>query len=94
MGPVQRWAITVHGRVQGVGFRYFTAHAARRLELSGWVRNCSDGSVEMEVQGPPETLEVFRNEINEGPPVPARVAELKAAELPVARGEEGFDIRH
>ena len=39
------------GRVQGCGFRYKASHAARALGLTGYVRNCDDGSVEMEVQG-------------------------------------------
>ena len=39
------------GRVQGVGFRYYSVYKARQLGLTGWVRNLYDGSVEMEVQG-------------------------------------------
>jgi acylphosphatase len=39
------------GRVQGVGFRYRSLYIARTLELTGWVRNCYDDRVEMEVQG-------------------------------------------
>lgn len=43
--------IIFHGRVQGVGFRYRAAMMANQLGLTGWVRNLSDGTVEMEVQG-------------------------------------------
>ena len=39
------------GRVQGVGFRFQASWAAKRLDLTGWVRNLDDGRVEMEVQG-------------------------------------------
>lgn len=41
----------VSGRVQGVGFRYFTYVIAIKYSLKGWVRNLSDGSVEIMVQG-------------------------------------------
>jgi acylphosphatase len=46
-----RLRATVRGRVQGVGFRWFVQENARHLELSGWVRNATDGSVELEVEG-------------------------------------------
>ena len=41
----------VHGRVQGVSFRYFVMECARRLDLFGWVRNRYDGTVEVMVEG-------------------------------------------
>ena len=43
--------IRFYGKVQGVGFRYHATYKARFLGLTGWVRNCYDGTVEMEVQG-------------------------------------------
>ena len=43
--------IIFYGRVQGVGFRYYSVNKARQLGLTGWVKNLCDGSVEMEVQG-------------------------------------------
>ena len=46
-----RKKIFFEGRVQGVGFRYTAAWIARELGLTGWVRNLTDGRVEMEVQG-------------------------------------------
>ena len=46
-----RWIVT--GRVQGVSYRYFTQQAARQLQLTGWVTNLDDGSVEVRVAGEP-----------------------------------------
>jgi len=43
--------IVFYGYVQGVGFRWKAKHTARRLGISGWVRNLPDGSVEMEAEG-------------------------------------------
>lgn len=49
--------IQFYGRVQGVGFRYYSTYKAQSLGLTGWVRNCDDGSVEMEVQGEPDIID-------------------------------------
>lgn len=49
--------ILFYGRVQGVGFRYYSVNKARQLGLTGWVRNLCDGSVEMEVQGTEEKID-------------------------------------
>jgi acylphosphatase len=51
------------GRVQGVGFRYTAARIARRHPVTGYVRNLSDGTVELVVDGTPEAVEVFRGAI-------------------------------
>lgn len=48
--------IRFYGKVQGVGFRYHATYKARLLGLTGWVRNCYDGTVEMEVQGEAEAI--------------------------------------
>jgi acylphosphatase len=90
---LQRLSIVVQGKVQGVGFRFFTAHCAQRHHLCGWVRNRPDRAVEMEVQGSPEQLHVFRTEINQGPML-ARVHDMTVVELPVTEGEKEFDIRY
>jgi len=47
----KRYEIRVHGRVQGVGFRYAASKKARLLELKGWVENQADGTVLSQIQG-------------------------------------------
>lgn len=64
-----------HGRVQGVGFRWFVLHRAQELDLAGWARNEPDGTVSGEAQGDYSRLEAFR-EILEGGSAPARVSRL------------------
>jgi acylphosphatase len=49
--------VVFKGRVQGVGFRYTAHRSACRFELTGFVRNLGDGSVEMLVQGNPEDID-------------------------------------
>ena len=58
----------VLGRVQGVGFRWWAAREARALALAGTVQNERDGSVEVEVEGPPSDLAQFRELLEQGPP--------------------------
>ncbi|MCB1057752.1 MAG: acylphosphatase [Acidobacteria bacterium] len=62
------WRWVVEGRVQGVGFRYFTTHAARSLGLRGWVRNRADGTVEIEVTGDASAVARLRLRVEMGPP--------------------------
>lgn len=62
-----RMAFQVHGRVQGVGFRYFVLDQAEVLGLAGWVRNEYDGTVAGEASGEPEAMETFRRELGRGP---------------------------
>jgi acylphosphatase len=59
--------IRVHGRVQGVGFRYFTQRYANAYNIKGWVRNCTDGSVEILAQGDENDLDNFLQIIRKGP---------------------------
>ena len=53
------------GTVQGVGFRYTTLSFARQLCLTGWVKNLSDGSVEIIVEGPREKIEGLLSRLKE-----------------------------
>jgi acylphosphatase len=57
----------INGRVQGVGFRYFTQDVARREGATGWVRNLPDGSVEAFVEGDLEAVTRVERAIRSGP---------------------------
>ena len=57
----------IEGHVQGVGFRYFTLEQARRLGLTGWVRNMPNGHVEVTAEGSQQDLEEFLRRLYEGP---------------------------
>jgi acylphosphatase len=57
----------VIGRVQGVGFRYSATMEARRLRLSGWVRNATNGDVEVWAEGAEEKLKTFLAWLRHGP---------------------------
>jgi acylphosphatase len=58
----------VHGRVQGVGFRWWTARAANRTGVRGTVRNVADGTVEVMAVGSEGALEEFEVSLRKGPP--------------------------
>lgn len=82
----------VMGRVQGVGFRYFVWREAESLGLAGWVRNMADGSVESLAAGPPQTLDRFKQLLEEGPHS-SRVTSVLVADEEHDTGLDGFEIR-
>ena len=57
----------ISGDVQGVGFRFFAQRAAARHQVVGFVKNLEDGRVEALAEGPPQSVEAFRNELATGP---------------------------
>jgi len=81
----------VTGRVQGVGFRWWTKNTADGLSVSGTVRNLADGSVEVHARAQADVLQVFGKKLEEGPWA-ARVEDVEEipseVELPT-----GFEIR-
>ncbi len=83
----------VVGRVQGVGFRYFTHRQATRLGLVGYVRNLPNGDVEIDVAGSVLDMQTFQVLIQKGPSG-ARVQEVTEQILPVKNLSESFEIRH
>ena len=74
---------TVTGRVQGVGFRAWAQRQGEKLGLSGWVRNLSDGRVEIKIKGSEEAENNFWQAWYKGP-LWARVDNLKWVDIPIA----------
>ncbi len=90
---IERLEIRVEGRVQGVGFRQFTVQQARRLGVDGWVRNESDGSVQIVAEGPREALEQFLERVSSGPAT-ARVVQTRTHWMPATGDIRGFVVRY
>ena len=91
MSEMIRKHILFYGRVQGVGFRYHATYKASLLELTGWVRNLEDGSVEMEVQGDYRDVEMYVFRIKQGDYF-IRVDEAEVTDMKV-KEESGFQIK-
>ncbi|HSD82888.1 MAG TPA: acylphosphatase [Anaerolineae bacterium] len=81
----ERLHATVFGRVQGVSFRFYTRDTASELDLTGWVANRYDGSVEVVAEGPHVALDRLLEFLHQGPPM-ARV-DLVQHEFFPATGE-------
>jgi acylphosphatase len=91
MKPDKTVRLRVTGRVQGVGYRLWAMRTAARLELRGWVRNRTDGSVEALVTGAPDDIAAMIEACRNGPPG-ARVADVAAAP-DEEDGSVGFEAR-
>lgn len=88
---LQTRKFVVRGRVQGVGFRWFVEREARALGISGWVRNNSDGSVEVLASGTREQLSGLRSRLQQGPRA-SRVDNVEEADAKPVAGLNTFRI--
>ncbi|MGD2071256.1 MAG: acylphosphatase [Gemmatimonadota bacterium] len=77
----------IRGRVQGVGFRWWTRSMAEELGLAGSVKNLRDGTVEIRVRGSADAVRTFRGRLGKGPPG-ARVDDVRetSSSLPLPDG--------
>ena len=83
--------VRVTGRVQGVSFRVWTQAQARRLGLSGWVRNERDGSVSALLVGRGDAVARMIERLHAGPPG-ARVVDVQVEEAEIGEPLAGFRI--
>ena len=84
--------VLVSGRVQGVGFRYFTYETALQFGITGWVRNRPDRRVEILASGTEENLKRFLHEIHKGPSA-SQVDSVEVSDAPPIREYPSFEIK-
>jgi acylphosphatase len=89
--PKRTVHVRIEGRVQGVGYRAFVEMRAAELDLSGWVRNRRDGSLEAVLQGAAPAVETMLADCREGPPA-AHVTRVEIMGEGVGNFD-GFDVR-
>ncbi len=90
---MERLEARVFGTVQGVGYRYFVVRHARRLGLTGFVRNLADGSVEVEAEGEAAALKELKTLLEAGPSG-AEVEKVEARWGGYVKRYETFDLKY
>lgn len=88
---MNRIKVIFSGRVQGVGFRYFVQINAINYNLTGWVKNLSNGNVLLEVQGNNDTINKFLNIIKKGNGF-SKIIDMTITSLPVNLKEKKFKV--
>ena len=90
--PVKSMYLVISGRVQGVGFRYFVRQKALEMQISGWVKNTSDGKLEIEAEGENQNLDAFIEWMRIGPSR-AIIRSFSNSEITPIRNFTNFIIR-
>ena len=93
MSEIKQAHFIVSGFVQGVGYRRFIMHIARKLGLTGWIRNNADGTVEGLVIGAEEAIEQLMEACKKGPFL-STVDNVHVTFDEPQEVHEGFHIRH
>ena len=88
---IQAKHIIVHGKVQGVGFRYFVGKAGVKRGLTGNARNCPDGTVEIIVEGNAAEIAGFLKEVERGPAL-SRVERVVVADISAQGAYDSFFV--
>ncbi len=91
MTDIKAVILHIFGRVQGVGFRFYTQKVASEMNINGWVRNLPDGCVYIEAEGEANNLQRFIEWCEEGPQW-ARVSTVQK-QFVSPKGYIGFEIK-
>ena len=85
--------ILISGMVQGIGFRSWTKRHAKRLRITGWVKNREDGAVEAMVQGQNTSTQVLLDLLHHGPPLAAITSVVSTQIVDVPQYEQFIVIQ-
>ena len=88
---LKRVRATISGRVQGVYYRASTETEARRLGVTGWVRNLSNGDVEFEAEGPEDIVDALIEWAHQGPAM-AQVARIDIETIRTSKENNAFNV--
>ncbi|MFW5913605.1 MAG: acylphosphatase [Bacillota bacterium] len=83
--------LMLYGIVQGVGMRFYVSNTAKRVGVSGFVRNLPDGSVEIVAEGTPHEVDAFIDKVKNAPR--GRITDTKLEDVPVKGSYNGFQVR-
>ena len=90
---IKTYKVLLSGRVQGVGFRYFTESVASKYGINGYIGNTIDKKVEIVAQGEDEELKQFFEEIKKGPAF-SIITDVKTEELESSKKYNIFEIKY
>jgi acylphosphatase len=93
MSTEQTRKLLISGKVQGVGFRAFTQDMARNNGVKGFVRNLSDGRVEVIMQADSGVLDSMQDKLKSGPPTSV-VKDIEVEDVTDHKSFEKFSIKH
>ncbi|KQL51755.1 MULTISPECIES: acylphosphatase [Bacillaceae] len=88
---MDRYGLIVEGRVQGVGFRAFVEQIGHRHNMTGTVRNLTNGNVQVEVQGEKKAFAMFMSDLKQGNHF-SHITAIQTEELDVKKDERRFRI--
>lgn len=90
---MNRYHIIVKGRVQGVGFRFFSQSTAAMYDLTGYAKNMDNGTVEIEVQGDENKILKFLSNIKKGT-LFIKVDDILISKIDLVHDENSFKIKY
>ncbi|WP_201450097.1 acylphosphatase [Pontibacillus sp. HMF3514] len=85
--------LIIHGRVQGVGFRFSAKQKAKEFNVNGWVQNRQDGTVEVEAEGEEKQIDAFLEALKHGPSPYAKVSDIDITNFDQIKGFKTFEIK-